>query len=609
MTARHERAQLVRLRRQQIASLALAVVSCCLPGLGLALDGGLRLAATATPDHWQGVDFDRADFDAIRRLVARQYIEPRIDLKRAWVAAANGALGRLDPSWELLPRAFVAAQRPGAPETGSPGKAVIPFRCGGRVVAGIVLQQLPSETRITMQDDRDSETAWRERAARKRRRQQELHKAWRQHGFGRRQFDCAMAAAKGRLAKSAGAPSRPRADVTRLWIEAANGLLRSLDPHSMVISRKAWDAATSRTQDASFEGIGAILTQHGGRILVENPMRGLPAWQAGLRAGDELVSVDEREVVGLQLDAVVQLIRGPRDTEVVLGIRREASSAPVKLRIRRARVAMPNVSGELLPSHPGMAHVRMSGFVQLSTVDLRATIRSLAKAAPRGKLSGLILDLRGNGGGLLDQGLEVADMFLTHGRIVGIRGRRGMLRAIDDEVHDARRQPGWDIDLPLVVLVDDSSASAAEIVAAALQDNGRALVVGTRTFGKGSVQRLVESASDYYVKLTMWRYQAPSGRSIQANGVTPDIVVGPNPAGPVPRGFREEDLDGHLAAPTLGKAPPLAPMVGALLECERRSGRSGQLLAKAKGGPIRPDYQLLRSADLGRCLARLQSGR
>ena len=473
----------------------------------------------------------------------------------------------------------------------------------------MVLHQLSPAAETKPSDDGDPEAAWRDRAARKRLRQQQLQKAWRQHVFGRRQFDCAMATAVGRLMGSTGVSGRPRADATRLWIAAANGLLRSLDPHSMVISRKAWDAATSRTQDASFEGIGAILTRHGGRILVENPMRGLPAWRAGLRAGDEVISVDDRKVAGLRLDAVVQLIRGPRDTEGVLGVRREASAAPVKLRIRRARVSMPNVSGELLPSHPGIAHVRMNGFVQLSTIDLRATIRTLAKAAPGGKLNGLVLDLRGNGGGLLDQGLEVADMFLTHGRIVGIRGRRGMLRGIDDEVHDARRQPGWDLDLPLVVLVDDSSASATEIVAAALQDNGRALVVGTRTFGKGSVQRLVESASDYYVKLTMWRYQAPSGRTIQANGVTPDIVIGTNPKGPVRQGFREEDLDGHLAAPTVRKAPPLAPMVGALLECERRSGRSGLLLAEAKGGRIRPDYQLLRSADLGRCLARLQSGR
>jgi C-terminal peptidase prc len=395
----------------------------------------------------------------------------------------------------------------------------------------------------------------------------------------------------------------------RLWIAATNGLLQSLDPHSMVISRRAWDDATRKTQDASFEGIGAILTQNAGRTLIENPMRGLPAWRAGIRAGDEIVQVDGRPVAGLALDAIVRVIRGPRDTTVLLGIRRSDAPAMLNISVKRARVAMPNVSGELLADHSGVAHVRMNGFVQMSTVDLRAKIRALSKAAPGGQLRGLILDLRGNGGGLLDQGLEVADMFLPHGRIVGIRGRRGMLRGTDDEVHQARRQPGWDLDIPLVLLVDDSSASASEIVAAALQDNGRALVVGLRTFGKGSVQRLIEATSDYYVKLTMWRYQAPSGRTIQVNGVQPDLVVGPDPKGTIPAGFREEDLASHLDGTPDVRAGPLAPMLGALGECERRDGKTKGLLNARRGSRIRADYQLLRAADLVGCVARLQTGR
>ena len=558
----------------------------------------------------------------------RQYIDPDIDAKQAWIGAANGVLGRLDPAWEVVPEAFIAARRDATDERGRSSGATVPFKCGDRVVAGLLLHRIPVESKAAAAQPADLQTAWHARARWRNERRQAERKAWAAHAFAAAQFDCAMTTARSwlpgrrgaaKLASSGGAaelagalpgaPWRPAADGNRLWIAAANGLLRSLDPHSMVLSRRAWDAVTSQTQDASFEGIGAVLTHHGGRTLVENPMHGLPAWQAGLRAGDEVVDVDGHKVADLPLDEVVRLIRGPRNTLVVLGIQRAGGAALLKISIRRARVSMPNVSGELLPEYPGVAHVRMNGFVQLSTVDLRATVRSMAKGAPGGALKGLVLDLRGNGGGLLDQGLEVADMFLRHGRIVGIRGRRGIQRRMDDEVHEARRQPGWDLDVPLVLLVDDSSASASEIVAAALQDNGRALVVGVRTFGKGSVQRLVESGSDYYVKLTMWRYLAPSGRTIQVNGVRPDIQVGPDPDGPIPPGFREADLAGHLEAVAETRPPPLTPIVGALLECEGRSGQATRLLAAAKGGRIRPDYQLLRSADLVRCLARLQAGR
>ncbi len=577
------------------------------------------------PDPWRGVQFARTDFEAIRGLVRRQYIEPVIDHKRAWIGAANSALGRLDPRWEVLPESFINARKGLQEERGRLSGPTLPLTCAGKSVVGLLLHRVPPPPKPRVK----SPTSLAERQERKRwlqRRERASRAAWRSQSFGRSRFDCAMAAAVARLGqhgadrKLASARPvkgatikrdlrRPPADERRLWIAAANGLLQSLDPHSMVISRKAWDDATRKTQDASFEGIGAILSHREGRTLIENPMRGLPAWRAGIRAGDEIVSVDGKPIAGLDLHSVVQRIRGPRNTTVVLGIRRTGAPAMLAVSIKRARVAMPNVSGELLPDHPGIAHVRMNGFVQLSTVDLRAKIRELSKASPGGALRGLILDLRGNGGGLLDQGLEVADMFLPHGRIVGIRGRRGMLTGVDDEVHEARRQPGWDLDLPLVVMVDDSSASASEIVAAALQDNGRALLLGLRTFGKGSVQRLVEASSDYYVKLTMWRYQAPSGRTIQVNGVRPDVEVGPDAKGAMPPGFREEDLASHLSAQPDTRPGPLAPMLSALNACERQQGKAERLVKASQGARIRLDYQLLRAADLVGCVARLQTGR
>ncbi len=611
--------------RARLITLLIATRFALSPGLGMAAPKSPAAPAFHRPDPWKGVRFSRSDFDAVRTLVRRQYIEPRIDDKRAWTGAANGALRRLDPSWELLPEGFYNARRGQKLERGRLAGPTLPLSCEGKAVSGVLLHRIPQPPKAALRGGRSADERSQRRRWRKRRRRQ-LRQAWGPILFDKGRFECALAAARARLpgrsganklasakpvraAMVAGDRRRPPADETRLWIAAANGLLQSLDPHSMVISRKAWDDATRKTQDASFEGIGAILTQNEGRTLIENPMRGLPAWQAGIRAGDQIVTVNDKSVAGQGLNAVVRMIRGPRGTRVVLGIRRADAPTLLKISVKRARVAMPNVSGELMADHAGVAHVRMNGFVQLSTVDLRAKIRELSKAAPGRELRGLILDLRGNGGGLLDQGLEVADMFLPHGRIVGIRGRRGMLRGIDDEVHEARRQPGWDLDLPLVLLVDDSSASASEIVAAALQDNARALVVGLRTFGKGSVQRLVEATSDYYVKLTMWRYQAPSGRTIQVNGVRPDLVVGPDPKGKIPAGFREEDLTSHMNAAPDVRAGPMAPMLSALAQCEQAAGKARELIQAPKGTRIRLDYQLLRAADLVGCVARLQTGR
>ncbi len=390
-------------------------------------------------------------------------------------------------------------------------------------------------------------------------------------------------------------------DMNRAWVAAASGYLYALDPHSSVIPRKAWDDSTDKTQDNSFEGIGAVLSQRDDLTIVENPMEGRPAWRAGVRAGDVIHKVDGIDVSGWMLSKVVKLIRGKRDTKVVLTLSRESDPDPKDVGIVREHIEIRNVDGELVKDYPGVAHIKMAGFVPRSTQDLREMVEKLEKQAPGGKLTGLILDLRGNSGGLLNQAIDVADLFLPAGkRIVTVKSRRR-----PEEIHEAKNTDK-DYSLPVVVLVADGSASASEIVASALQDNGRGLVVGLRTFGKASVQTLFEPAlhQDYYIKLTVARYYAPSGQTIQVVGVNPDVVVSPDVDGKVPVGFREENLNNHLVPIEGENKSPWQAQLPALSKCVTETGLGDKIAKREPKPQIHPDFQLLRAADYVVCLAR-----
>lgn len=401
-------------------------------------------------------------------------------------------------------------------------------------------------------------------------------------------------------AKESEADERPRPlpDMNRAWQAAAQGYLYALDPHSSIIPRKAWDESTDKTEDNSFEGIGAVLTQRDDQTIVENPMEGRPAWRAGVRAGDIIHKVDGEDINGLALNKVVKKIRGPRATKVVLTISRETDPEPKEIAIVRENIEIKNVDGKLLPDFPGVAHVKMTGFIPNSTRALRGMIDKLASQAPDGKLKGLVLDLRNNSGGLLTKAIEIADAFLPNGRIVSVKSRKKA-----EEVHEATSASS-DYTFPVVVLVTDGSASASEIVASALQDNGRGLVIGARTFGKASVQTLFEPAlhSDYYIKLTVARYYAPSGNTIQVVGVHPDVEVAPTVDGKMPVGFREENLNNHLV-PIQGRAEsPWAARMPELKACVAANGAADKIAKREPKPQIHPDYQLLRAADYLNCL-------
>lgn len=301
-------------------------------------------------------------------------------------------------------------------------------------------------------------------------------------------------------------------------IEAAiNGMLTSLDPHSGYLAPD--DAAQMRLQTrGEFGGLGIEVTQEEGFVKVVSPIDGTPADEAGIEAGDFITHVDGESVLGLTLDAAVDLMRGPVGSEIIVTIAREGEPEPFDVSIIRDTIKLTAVRSR---TEGDTLVMRVTTFNDQTYPNLRDGIAKEVEAAGGlDNLNGLVLDLRNNPGGLLTQAIRVSDAFLEKGEIVSTRGR---------DVADGERfnaTPGDLIDgKPLVVLINGGSASASEIVAGALKDHRRAIVVGTKSFGKGSVQTVMPLRGEGAMRLTTARYYTPSGRSIQALGVSPDIVV------------------------------------------------------------------------------------
>ncbi|GAA6208949.1 S41 family peptidase [Cognatishimia sp. WU-CL00825] len=301
-------------------------------------------------------------------------------------------------------------------------------------------------------------------------------------------------------------------------IEAAiNGMLTSLDPHSSYLAPQ--DAAEMRQQTrGEFGGLGIEVTQEEGFVKVVSPIDGTPASEAGIEAGDFITHVNGETVLGLTLDQAVEMMRGPVGSEIIITIAREGESEAFDVSIIRDTIKLTAVRGR---TEGNTVVMRVTTFNEQTYANLRDGIEKEIQAAGGiDKVNGLVLDLRNNPGGLLTQAIRVSDAFLEKGEIVSTRGRE----AADGERYNA--QPGDLIDgKPVVVLINGGSASASEIVAGALKDHRRAIVVGTKSFGKGSVQTVMPLRGDGAMRLTTARYYTPSGRSIQALGVSPDIVV------------------------------------------------------------------------------------
>ena len=322
---------------------------------------------------------------------------------------------------------------------------------------------------------------------------------------------------------------------------ALKGMLQSLDPHSTLLTEEEFKEMQEATY-GEFCGIGIEITQENNHLTVVAPIDDTPADKAGIKAGDYILAVNGRPTSEMSLQEAASLIRGPKKTEVELTILHKDAKEPTTIKIKRETIPLISIKSREL--EPGYYWVRISRFSERTTSELNEVLKAASKKGP---IQGIVLDLRSNPGGLLEQAISVTDVFLKEGTIVSIRGR---MEESSKEFKATNNTS--DITAPIVVLVNAGSASASEIVAGALGDHKRALIVGERTFGKGSVQNIVPLADETGLKLTVALYYTPSGRSIQAEGIQPDIELpfDPNPVATQTQNplhmMREQDLRKHL---------------------------------------------------------------
>ncbi|MEK6606415.1 MAG: S41 family peptidase [Myxococcota bacterium] len=382
-------------------------------------------------------------------------------------------------------------------------------------------------------------------------------------------------------------------DEEKLIDAAIRGMLASLDPHTTYLTPSENRSMHAETK-GEFGGIGLEVEFRDGGLVVVSPIEGTPADRAGLRTGDRLVAIDGATTKGLLMADVLRLIRGPAGSKVALTLMRDAWPEPRDVTLTREIIQLVSVTSRAL--EPGIGYLRIKSFPERTEHALREEMEKLLGASG-GALRGLVLDLRNNPGGLLDQAVRVADAFVESGLLVRTVGRGG--RVLDEE--KAHRKDTY-VGFPMVALVNAGTASAAEIVAGALQDHARAVIVGSPTFGKGSVQTIIDFDDGSALKLTVARYTTPSGKSIQERGIAPDVLVEdarPPPAGaPVAPAVREKDLAGHLRFDGASAEPPP----------EAASARpTGRAASAREAGPASDDPHVRRAVEILRAYSILRS--
>lgn len=373
---------------------------------------------------------------------------------------------------------------------------------------------------------------------------------------------------------------------------ALNGMLSSLDPHSNYMTAEESKAMEVQNR-GEFGGLGIEVTMENSVVKVVSPIDDTPAARAGIQSGDLIVELDGKQVMGMTLNEAIEKMRGKVGTEIVLTVVREGAKEPLKFRLVRDNIQIKSVRSRVIDGKAG--YIRITQFNAQTFEGLKKAIADAQQEAGD-KLMGFILDLRNNPGGLLDQAIKVSDVFIDKGEIVSTRGRNP-----EDTRRDNATPGDLTNGLPLVVIINGGSASASEIVAGALQDHKRAILMGTQSFGKGSVQTLFPAPGGGAIKLTTARYFTPSGRSIQGKGITPDLIVERAKVVAEKEGFseiHEADLKGALSNPNAPEKvePTLLPDDASKDSDKKDDPKSKD--AKAKQIGDKDDYQLVRALDL-----------
>lgn len=396
----------------------------------------------------------------------------------------------------------------------------------------------------------------------------------------------------------------------KLIESAVNGMLSSLDPHSGYLNQKNFQEMQVQTR-GEFGGLGIEVTLENGVVKVIAPIDETPAFRAGILTGDMITQINGDSTQGLTLSEAVEKMRGPVNSDIKLTIVRPGQDAPFDVTLTREVIKISSVRGR---TEGDVVYLRITTFSEQTSATLASETARLRKQIGDGKVAGIVLDMRGNPGGLLDQAVKVSDAFLDQGEIVSTRGRR----AGDAQRYNAKKGDIGD-GLPLVVLINGGSASASEIVAGALQDHGRAVVMGTKSFGKGSVQTIIPISGQGAIRLTTSLYYTPSGKSIQAKGIDPDILVeqakldtsGTPLASAAPQRRNEASLRNHIEVDSKTGRPTLVAPTPATPSTRPADGSNAAPPPPPPiGGSINPesgenfDFQLARAVDLLRGMAK-----
>jgi carboxyl-terminal processing protease len=365
-------------------------------------------------------------------------------------------------------------------------------------------------------------------------------------------------------------------DMEKLLYGAIDGMLNDLDPHSSFLTPEMYEEMQADT-DGEFGGLGIEITVKDGALIIVSPIEDTPAYIAGIKAGDKIIKIDGKPTREIGVMEAVRMMRGPKGEPITISIQRSGVSELQDFTIVRDIIKIQSVKSELLEGRYG--YVRIAQFQNRTGSDLKEHLHQLQQDNPH--LDGVILDLRNNPGGLLDQAVAVADLFLEEGLIVYTEGRDA-----ESNMTFSAQQIGTEPEYPLIVLINGGSASAAEIVAGALQDHARAIILGEQSFGKGSVQTIIPLGDKSALRLTTARYFTPSGRSIQARGISPDIVVSAvlitdQKQGDKP--LREKDLENHFKPSTKNQSEQHQKKIPELSQAEKQDNQLRHAIDLLKG--------------------------